>query len=171
VRNTAPPIPEFFVPKELFPSFDMDIPTNLKEVGFVPGFVDLVGTSANVSVVSQTTSYDPSTDLLTTDGVFDFLAFGPAFFTYEAVGLFPLAFDPATGDPLTGTQTSDWTVQVATVVPETGTWAMLVFGFGGIAALIRVRRFLASPLHERSRPEVGVKQVEFDPIEPFAKLS
>jgi hypothetical protein len=131
--DTSPPLPPLMLPKEDdFSLHVMLVPTNLPEVGFVPGFVDLIGTSSNVNVVSQTTLYDPSTDTLTTNGLFDFLATGPVVFTYEAVGGFPLAVDPATGDPLTGTVTSDWTVQIGTIVPETGTWAMLLLGFGGL---------------------------------------
>ena len=139
VTDTQYRLTEVYVDPGIDFTFDSNIPTNLPEVGFVPGTVELIATSPNVSIISETTSYDPSTNSLTTNGAFDFSP-GPVVFTYQATGGFPLTQDPATGDPLSGVQVSDWQVRIGTVVPEPGSWAMMLCGLGGMGAALRALR-------------------------------
>jgi len=138
VGKTVPPPPPPLVIPDL-PDHHLHLvihPTNLPEIEFTPGPVDLIGTSANVNIISETTSYDYSTDTITTDGFFGF-APGAVIFTYQATGVFPFLVDPATGDPLTGVQTTDWALTIGTVVPEPGAWAMMLCGLGGVGAALR----------------------------------
>jgi hypothetical protein len=122
---------DLFLPQEMGFHLNLNFnPTGLLEGAFIPGTVNLIGTSANVSIESETTSYNSVTDTLTTDGIFDFSAPGLVFFTYEATGVFSLAVDPATGDPLTGVQISDAEVEIG-AVSEPNAMAMLVIGILG----------------------------------------
>ena len=97
-------------------------PTDLPAAGF-SGSISLIGTSNNATIVSQTTTYDAGSDTLTTKGIFDFTAFGPLSFTYDATGQFANAVDPATGDPLAGSQSVQASIIVGQVVAEPGTLA------------------------------------------------
>jgi len=114
-------------------------PTDLPAAGF-SGSISLIGTSNNATIVSQTTTYDAGSDTLTTKGIFDFTAFGPLSFTYDATGQFANAVDPATGDPLAGSQSVQASIIVGQVVAEPGTLALSGMGLLCLLGYALIRR-------------------------------
>ena len=77
--------------------------TELRDAGF-SGTVNLTAVSSNARLLSQSTSYDPGSDTITTVGDYDLLAPGVVFGTYTITGTFTNLFD-IDGLPIIGTQT------------------------------------------------------------------
>jgi hypothetical protein len=114
--------------------------TELASAGFVPTSISLTNVSSNAELINQSTSFDASTDTITTTGDYELLGVGPVLGTYTATGTFQGLSDPATGDLLPPSlDTFSFTEQIGDVVPVPEPPAIFLIGTG-LVGLVAFRR-------------------------------